>query len=142
MPAVASETAPEAAREALPQVAAQLQRHDDTAAAGLEEAAVQARAQESPATADLESAALGSAMVMEEASDMAALRSAQPGDYGYSVSLAAPTEESVCEPDDVESPETWVECIERLEEAGRSEEALAERIMLMTAFPDFELPAE
>ena len=148
VPAVVAETVPEVSAdmlpqdepEALPQVTAQLGRVDANSAAALEEIAVQG--QTPPETADLESAALSSAMVMEEAGDMAALRSMQPGNYAYSVSQAAPIEESVCEPDDVESPNTWAECIERLEEAGRSEEAIAERVMLITAFPDFEWPAE
>ena len=86
----------------------------------------------------LESAARNSAASIQASNDMARQRSAQPADYG-----AAPAiEVTACEPEEIETPEAWAECIERLEEVGRLEEALAERGLLRAAFPDFEWPAE
>ena len=46
-----------------------------------------------------------------------------------------------CDEDDTEAPESWLECIERLDEQGRYVEAQRERERLTEAFPEFELPA-
>lgn len=135
---------PAVASEPVPNIGPVLQRVDTDAGPTLEESAALA-SPEAPAQAEadsLEAAAQRSAAMVREASDIARLRSVQPGDYGPAASFAAAVETSVCEPDDLEFPDTWAACIERLEEAGRSEEARAERIMLSRVFPDFEWPAE
>ena len=46
-----------------------------------------------------------------------------------------------CDEDDVATPESWLRCIERLDEQGRYVDANRERERLAEAFPDFELPA-
>ncbi len=134
VPAVASETTPE--------VGSVLQRVDTDAEGALEEVAVQGVPQTPPPTDRLEAAAESSAAGIRQAGDMAAMRSVQSSDNAPAASFAASVETTVCEPEDIAAPGTWAECIERLEEEGRTEEAHAERIMLLAAFPDFEWPAE
>ena len=46
-----------------------------------------------------------------------------------------------CGEQETRAPETWLECIERLDEQGRYVDAQRERERLAEAFPDFELPA-
>ena len=54
--------------------------------------------------------------------------------------LYAITPPSEC-PDEVRAePETWLECIEALEEAGNKDGASREREILIDTFPDFRLP--
>ena len=43
-----------------------------------------------------------------------------------------------CNEDETAEPETWLECIERLDEAGRYTDAERQRELLKEAFPDFE----
>ena len=45
-----------------------------------------------------------------------------------------------CDEQTTETPESWLECIERLEEIGRYVDAERERERLTEAFPEFELP--
>lgn len=45
-----------------------------------------------------------------------------------------------CSEEEIETPATWLECIERLDEQGRYVDARRERERLAEAFPDFELP--
>ncbi|MDJ0908917.1 MAG: hypothetical protein QNI99_06970 [Woeseiaceae bacterium] len=107
-----------------------------------EEPAVAAYAAVPPDSNGFEAAALRSEAGIQEASNMAALRSVQLEDYNSAAALGAPAEASVCEPADIESPDTWMDCIERLEEGGQADDAVREKTLLMEAFPDFEWPAE
>jgi len=50
------------------------------------------------------------------------------------LSIAAPT----CDESASASPETWLECIKALEEAGLADEATLQRELLSKAFPDFD----
>jgi len=43
-----------------------------------------------------------------------------------------------CDADAIATPETWLECIGRLEESGRTAEAENEQRLLEAAFPDFD----
>lgn len=45
-----------------------------------------------------------------------------------------------CEPVDRETPESWLRCIEELDEAGLDDVADLQREQLRLAFPDFEMP--
>ena len=53
---------------------------------------------------------------------------------------ALASEAAGCPEDATRDPETWLECIEDLEEAGLEAAAAAQRQWLREAFPDFELP--
>ena len=44
-----------------------------------------------------------------------------------------------CDEDAVAAPQTWLECIAALEDAGRDDAARKQRAMLAEAFPDFDL---
>ena len=113
-----------------------------------EEVMVQAARVPQQEPQDFEAATLRNEAIIQDVSDMAAARVVQPDDYNApsgltaSPALSAPSEHSVCEPEDIESADSWAECITRLEDGGRAEEALRERTMLTEAFPDFEWPAE
>lgn len=48
----------------------------------------------------------------------------------------APVED--CDEDAVATPQTWLECIRALEDAGREEAAREQRAMLAEVFPDFD----
>jgi len=47
---------------------------------------------------------------------------------------------AVCPDELTREPSTWLECIEELEAAGRSDEASEQRRLLRETFPDFESP--
>ncbi len=141
VPPVADEDAPVVA--AAPEVAAIEERLDDRhRQGGISEVVVQASRVPQQEPGEFEAAAMRSGVAIEEASGMAAARSVQAGDYAAADSVSALAEARACEPEDIESPETWAECIELLEESGRTDEAVAERALLSEAFPDFEWPAE
>ena len=56
-------------------------------------------------------------------------------------SAAASLRLAVCTEDDRNEPQTWLDCIALLEEAGLQDAAAAERELLAEAFPDFAAPA-
>lgn len=113
----------------------------DDRQAGLEEAVVQRNRLSQPEADSFQAAAMRSEASIQQASDMAAASAVQMEDYNASAAPAAPGEVSACEPEDIESPEAWADCIDRLEADGRIEEANRERTRLSEAFPDFEWPA-
>ncbi len=131
---------PAVAAEAVPESGESGGRLDAGREQALDEVVAQAYGQPEPGA--FEAAAMRSQATIEEASERAAMRAVQADDYNTTAALVAPSEISVCEPEDIESPESWAECIERLEEQGRIEEATAERNLLIVAFPEFEWPAE
>ncbi len=142
VPAVPAEIAPAvAATEASGAVDVE-ERLDSARQRELDEPAVAAYALVQPESDSFEAAALRSEAGIEEASNMAALRSVQLEDYNSAAGLAAPDEASVCEAADIESPDTWMDCIERLEEEGRTDDAMREKTLLLEAFPGFEWPTE
>ncbi len=59
--------------------------------------------------------------------------------FAYSASPAAVIP-MPCEAVDRETPESWLKCIEELDEAGLDEIARLQREQLQLAFPDFEMP--
>lgn len=142
VPAVASDAAPSVAAETVRAFSDVGPGFDDNSLAESDEVAVTAYRLRQPETESFEGAALSSENAVQEASGMAAMRAVQPGDYDAAFGLSASVAASVCEPEDVESPEAWADCIEHLEDNGRADEALAERLLLTEAFPEFEWPAE
>ncbi len=144
VPAMAASAAPgvspEPVAESVVDFADTDQAFDANGLAESEEVAVTASRLRQPET--LEGAALASETALQEASSLAVARAVQPGDYDAAVGFSAFAERSICEPDDIESPESWMDCIERLEETGQADEVLAERRLLLEAFPDFEWPSE
>ncbi len=100
--------------------------------------AERAYAQAPPEGESLESVAQASPAIVNDAASMAALRAGQ----SEVAALSAAVESSVCEPHELETAEEWADCIDRLLEAGRDEEAETERRQLLETFPDFEWPAE
>lgn len=140
--AVPTESAPAVATAEALGAAAMEERLDAGSAADVDEPAVAASALVPPESDSFEAAALRSETGIQQASDIAAMRSVQVDDYNSAAMLLAPAETSVCEPADIESPDTWFDCIERLEEDGRSDDASREKTLLLTAFPGFEWPAE
>ena len=142
VPAVASDAAPSVAAEIVQEFPDVGPGIDDNALAESGDAAVTAHRLRQPETESFEGAALSSESAIQQAGDMAAMRAVQPDDYNAAFGLSASVAGSVCEPEDLESPEAWADCIERLEDDGRADEAHAERLLLTEAFPEFEWPAE
>jgi len=63
------------------------------------------------------------------------------GSAAYFASTATAAKVSMpCVAEIRETPETWLECIVKLEDAGHDELASEQREQLLEAFPDFELP--
>jgi hypothetical protein len=76
--------------------------------------------------------------LLQDAEEAAELRHAEQKVSAPAMmrSLAVPS----CPDDARQDPESWMACIEGLEEAGLYEEAELQRHQLAEAFPDFELP--
>ncbi len=64
-------------------------------------------------------------------------------DYALGRPLASAAAQSVpvpdCDEEAITTPQTWLECITNLEEAGRDDAAGEQRALLAKAFPDFDL---
>lgn len=76
--------------------------------------------------------------LLQSAEEAAELRQTEP-----KASASAPMRSlaaSPCPADSRQDPESWLACIERLEEAGQHEAAEQQRRLLAEAFPDFEFP--
>ena len=79
--------------------------------------------------------------MLQRAEEMARTREGTAADNAFAASgavglraVAAPTCDDAVSGD----PETWLDCIEGLEEAGFDDEAARQRELLTAAFPDFE----
>ncbi len=89
---------------------------------------------------------LQDARVLEVAEELARSpedKSIEPdaGSAAYFASPATAARVSMpCVAEIRETPETWLECIVKLEDAGLDELASEQREQLLEAFPDFELP--
>jgi hypothetical protein len=91
-------------------------------------------------------AAIEEIVVVNEAPPLAHSQETGSTESGTTASVAARSDAlaaAIPEPCDTqiqETPETWLECIEDLEEAGHVELADQQREQLREDFPDFELP--
>jgi hypothetical protein len=93
---------------------------------------------------------LKDADMLRRADDMARMRSGEnktlalpssapvAADGATLGAVAVSTEAQACDESAVATPETWLECIERLEAAGRADEAGQQRELLQAAFPEFK----
>ena len=98
------------------------------------------------AAREADSMVLEEIVVVNDAAPLA--RSQEPGTTASGVAARAATQSgafaaAIDEPCDTqvqETPETWLECIDGLDEAGFGEIADVQREQLQEAFPDFELP--
>ncbi len=81
------------------------------------------------------------APLLEEAAALANVRSESDGAASRPLAetSAAGPGEPACSAESTATPETWLECIEALREAGRGAEADEQEARLGAAFPDFEL---
>ncbi|MDH3746718.1 MAG: hypothetical protein OER97_00820 [Gammaproteobacteria bacterium] len=108
--------------------------------------------------ADVDAFHVTDAPILDEAADMARLREG-PNQEAESSTVESRKLESVaiagqainadgmglaatsrCDAESRSEPESWLECIEELTDAGRAAEADEERQALADAFPDFDIP--
>ena len=77
--------------------------------------------------------------MLQRADDMARMRegNVQPESPAVAAGSYVPDR---CDETATASPETWLQCIRSLEEAGLADLAAEERKLLAAAFPDFETP--
>ena len=90
-------------------------------------------------TADTEIFRNQNAEMLKEAEEQMRLRASdQPVSTEEPRASAAYLLAVPCDEEETSEPETWMECIERLDEAGRYADAERQRDLLKEAFPDFE----
>ena len=85
--------------------------------------------------------AVGDTDMLQRAEEMGRLREgsiAAEQALPESFAVMSTSATTPCEAKETERPETWLECIERLEELGLQAEADQQRELLAAAFPDFK----
>ncbi len=97
--------------------------------------------------ADTDSFEINDSPIVEEADAMARMREGknkEPDDRTSAVSslglVAAEAVSAPCDEEAQTTPESWLECIEALEDDGLDDLASLQREQLQEAFPDFQLP--
>lgn len=113
----------------------------------------QSETRDSEATVDVDAFHVTDAPILDEAADMARMREGpNREDESSRVESAVVTGQAVstnsmgltaappCDAETRSEPESWLECIEELVDAGRIAEADDERQALADAFPNFDIP--
>ena len=128
----------EALEEALPSTPAPAPGRAEPAKTEAVQKSRKRQSQDAPARISADDFELQDKDLLQSAEKAAELRHGEPKS-GAAAFLAVDATPA-CPDDAMQDPESWLACIEQLEETGMFDEAERQRLLLAETFPDFELP--